>query len=162
MRRKSLWPSRSHICIYMTKYHYVSSHQNHVFWFHISKNTKKINNSKIKIGFGIRYLCLHKPLLVVGKSLDHRGSQTMHRDSHLWRWVVSATTLPTPILHMTLAQHRWDRSQTPCGAISTLGLSPGTRSKDNVLSMLPNPKFCTLPILQSLSCCFMLLSSVVL
>ena len=46
--------------------------------------------------------------------------------------------------------------------MSTLGLNPGTRSKKNVLSMLLKSIFRTLPILHSLSWCFMLPSSVVL
>ena len=91
MTRKYIWPSWSYISIYMTECHYVLSHQKHVFWFHISKNKKKLNNSKIKSGFGIHYLCLHKSFLMIGACMDHRRSQSLHRDSHLWRWAVSAT-----------------------------------------------------------------------
>ena len=71
-------------------------------------------------------------------------------------------TLPPPSLRITFAQRHWARSRNPCGGMSTLGLSPGTCSKKNVLSMLSKLKFLTLPILQSLSCCFMLLNSTVL
>ena len=89
---KAIWPSWSYICIYMTDCHYVSSHQKHVFWFHTSKNgKKKLNNSKIKIGFGILYLCLGNPLLVVGAYLGIYGSLSLHRGSRLWRWSVFAT-----------------------------------------------------------------------
>ena len=59
---------------------------------YIKKHTQKnLNNSKIKSGFGISYLCLHKLLLVVGACLDHHKSQFLHRDSHLWWWAVSTT-----------------------------------------------------------------------
>ena len=57
----------------------------------IYQKTKKLNNSKIKSGFGIHYLCLHKPLLVVGACMDHHKSQSLHRDNHIWWWDVSAT-----------------------------------------------------------------------
>ena len=91
MMRKSIRPLWSYIFIYMIDCHYVSSHQKHVFWFHISKNKKNKNNSKIKSGCGIHYLCLHKSLLVVGACLGHCGSLSLHRDSHLWRWAISTT-----------------------------------------------------------------------
>ena len=91
MMRKAIWTSWSYICVYMIDCHYVSSHQKHVFWFHISKNKKKLNHSKIKSGFGILYICLHKLLLEVRACLDHCKIQSLHRHSHLW-W--SAVTAP--------------------------------------------------------------------
>ena len=51
---------------------------------YIKKHKNKIYNTKIKSGFGILYLCLHKPILEVGACLDHGRSQSSHRDSHLW------------------------------------------------------------------------------
>ena len=56
-------------------------------------------------------------------------------------------TLPPPSMHIKFSQHRWDRYRTPCGGMSTLGLSTNTHSKKNVLSILLKPKFCTLPML---------------
>ena len=53
MMREAFRPPWSSICIHMIGCHYVLSHKNMSFLFHISKNTKKINNSKIlKIGLG--------------------------------------------------------------------------------------------------------------
>ena len=64
----------------------------HVFWVNISKNTKKINNSKnLKSGFEIHYLCRHMPLLGVGAYPDLHGSLSLHRGSCLWWWSISAT-----------------------------------------------------------------------
>ena len=77
---RSLW---SNICIHMTYCHYVSSPQNMYFESKYQKTQKKINNSKnFKSGFGIRYLCHHMLLLVVGACPDIHGILSLHRDSH--------------------------------------------------------------------------------
>ena len=91
MMRKSIWPSWSYICIYMTDGHYVSSHQNMSFEFIYQKTQKKLNNSKNKSGFGILYLRLHKLLLVVRAYLGIHRSLSLHRGSHLWKRSIFAT-----------------------------------------------------------------------
>ena len=55
------------------------------------KNIKKLNNSKLKSGFGILYLCRHKLLLVVEAYLGLRRILSLHRGSRLWRRSISAT-----------------------------------------------------------------------
>ena len=42
MTRECIWPYRTHIFMYMTKYHYMSSHQKHVFLIPYIKKHKKI------------------------------------------------------------------------------------------------------------------------
>ena len=85
----------------MTDFHYVSSHQKHVFWVNISKNThtkKKMNNSKkLKSGFGIHYLCHHMLLLGIGACSDLHESLSLHRGSHRWQWSASATMERSPL-----------------------------------------------------------------
>ena len=56
------------------------------------KKHNKFNNSKnLKSGFGIHYLCLHMPLLMVGACPNIHGSLSLHRDSHRRQWSTSAT-----------------------------------------------------------------------
>ena len=58
---------------------------------YIKKHNFFLNNSKIKSGFWIHYLFLHKPLLVVGACMGIYGSWSLHRDSHLWWWYFFST-----------------------------------------------------------------------
>ena len=100
------------------------------------------------------------------KSIPAQGQSSMamiyHRHDGKKSVGQGLATLPPPSLRITFSQRHWARYRTPCGGMSTLGHSPGTHSKNNVLSMLLKPKFLTLPTLQSLSCYFMLLNSAVL
>ena len=147
--------------------------QKHVFWFYISKNTKKFNNSKnFKKRVGIRYQCHRMLPLVVGACQDLPENLSRigiiidgnYLPPPPWKEIswIGMDTLPPPSLCIASAQRHWARSRTLCRGTSTLGLNPRTRLKKNVLSMLLKPKFHTLPILQSLSYCFMLLNNVVL
>ena len=58
---------------------------------YIKKHTKNLIIQKLKSGFRILYLCLRRPLLVVGEYLGLRRSLSLHRGSHLWRWSISST-----------------------------------------------------------------------
>ena len=98
MMRETVSLPWSNIYIHMTDCHYVSSHQNMSFESIYQKTQKKINNSKnIKRGFGIRYLCLHILLLVVGACTNLPGNLSLHRDSHQWKWSAPATMERSPL-----------------------------------------------------------------
>ena len=81
MTREPIWPSWSHIFMYMIEYHYISSHQKHVFFIsYIKKHTKNIYNSKNKFELGfITYLpiCRSRRNGHVQVSIPSQGQSSM-------------------------------------------------------------------------------------